>query len=190
MDVFKAAERLMGMHEADWARHANPLSGWTRILGGPVVFFALWSPRWIGWWSIAVIAAAAFWVWINPRLFPPPETADAWATKGVLGERVFLNRDQVAIPLGYRRAAWATTALSGGFFAIAVYGFVVGDFWTAFAGWHAGVLAKIWFLDRMVWLWELMKDSDPVYQAWARADWTARLDASADGEADAEGDAA
>lgn len=171
MDLFAAAERLMTMDDRAWAKHANPLSGYSRLGGGTIIFLALWSPFWIGWTSIAPIALALFWIWINPRLFQPPKTADAWVTKGVLGERVFLNRKNIPIPAGHERAAWITTAISILFFAITVYGFFTRNFWAAFAGWHGAILGKIWFVDRMVWLWETMKDKDPQYAAWARADW-------------------
>ena len=30
------------------------------------------------------------------------------------------------------------------------------------------VLPKVWFVDRMVWLYEDMKDTDPTYASWLR----------------------
>lgn len=176
MDLFKGAEAAMGMNAETWARHANPWSVYTRISGAVPIFFALFSPHWIGWWSIAAIAAALAWTLINPRLFAAPKRADSWAAKAVLGERAFLNRKFVPVPMGHRRAAWITTGLSLAFALIGVYGLVVGNFAAALAGWHAAVLAKLWFLDRMVFLWEEVKDADPVYQAWSRADWSAAHD--------------
>ena len=132
----------------------------------------MFSPHWIGWWSIAAIAAALAWTLINPRLFPAPDNTESWAAKAVLGERAFLNRKTVPVRLGHRRAAWITTGVSLAFALIGIYGLVVGNFAAALAGWHAAVLAKLWFLDRMVFLWGEVKDTDPVYQAWSRADWS------------------
>ena len=168
MNYGRVGEALMGMDDRTWTRHANPWSGWTRLASTPVWFLALWSPFWIGWYAAFPIAAMAAWTWLNPRLFPPPKTADSWMTKGVLGERVWLNRKAVPIPPGHVRAAHITTAISMGFLAITVYGLIVGDFWASLTGWHAAVLAKLWFLDRMVWLWTEMQDADPRYQAWKR----------------------
>jgi uncharacterized membrane protein len=30
------------------------------------------------------------------------------------------------------------------------------------------VMPKVWFVDRMVWLYEDMKDAHPTYQSWVR----------------------
>ncbi len=87
-------------------------------------------------------------------------------TKGVLGERVWLNRKSVPIAKGHARAALITTTVSGILVFVAAYGLIVKDFWAAFLGWHFAVFAKLWFLDRMVWLWEDMKATDPLYRSW------------------------
>ena len=179
MDLFKGAERLMGMTNQAWARHAHPLSVYTRFAGAIPVFFALWSAHWIGWWSLIPIGAAAGWIYLNPRFFRPPKTADSWAARGVLGERAFLNRKIVPIPDEPRRAAHMTTILSGLFMLIGIAGLVFGQFWVAFTGWHASVTCKAWFVDRMAWLWDEMKDQHPTYAAWDRAEWSARLSAEA-----------
>ena len=172
-DIFDSTEKLMGMNDRIWARHANPWSVYSRIWGGVFIFFAIWGAHWIGWLAAAPIALAVAWVWINPRLFPPPKTADSWATKGVLGERAFINRKTVHIPFGFQRAGWATTGFAMFFLLLFAYGLITGAFWTGLAGWFGALTAKLWFFDRMAWLWEEMKDSHPMYRAWARADWTA-----------------
>ncbi|MEM9170283.1 MAG: DUF6653 family protein [Pseudomonadota bacterium] len=167
MDYGAAAERLMAMDDAAWRRHANPWSVWTRLAATPLLFVALWSPFWIGWAGALPIAAAALWTWINPRLFPPPGRFDRWASKGVLGERVWLNRKAVPIPAGYARAANVTTAISALFMVGVAFAFFTRNFAAGFLAWHAAVLAKLWFVDRMARLWEIMKDADPRYAAWA-----------------------
>lgn len=176
MDLFEGAERLMGMDQRAWARHANPWSAYSRLAGSLAVFFAFWSLHWIGAWGLLAIALAAAWTWLNPRLFAPPQSAESWAARGVLGERVFLNRKKVPIPEEHARLAWIATGASAGFLAIGIYGLATGAFWTAFCGWCAAVLAKVWFVDRMVWLFDVMKQRHPVYAAWSRAEWGARLD--------------
>lgn len=176
MDIFDFTQRAMRMTDASWARHANPWSVYSRILGGTLVFFAIWSIYWIGWFSLFAIAIAIVWIYVNPRLFAPPKEASSWAAKGVLGERAFLHRKDIPIPRGHLIIGWITTSVSIAFLAISVYGILYRDFWIAFSGWHASMLAKIWFVDRMVWLWDLMKDRHPVYAAWSRADWSASFD--------------
>ncbi|MEL6919766.1 MAG: DUF6653 family protein [Pseudomonadota bacterium] len=175
MDIFTAAEKLMGMDDDAWARHANPWSGYTRIAAAAPIFLAIWSAHWIGWWSLVPIGMVVTWVFINPRLWPAPTLVDTWIGKGVLGERAWINRKTVAVPDHHAVFANLTIALSAAFVLMAIYGFVVADFWAAFGGWFGAVLAKCWFIDRMVWLWADMKDAHPVYKSWANADWSARF---------------
>lgn len=170
-DIFKASEKLMSMSDATWARHANPWSVYSRVIGGSFVFFALWSPFWIGYWGILAILMALLWVRLNPRIFPAPEHADTWATQAVLGERAFLNRDQVPIPKHHKLSASITSGFAGLFLLVVIAASVTRDFWLAFTAWHAATIAKLWFCDRMVWLWADMKTVTEEYRAWDSADW-------------------
>ena len=49
--------RAFQMSPEVWARHANPLSVWTRYAALPVLIFAIWSRAWIGWWSVLPVLA-------------------------------------------------------------------------------------------------------------------------------------
>lgn len=171
MDIFAFAERLMAMDDVAWARHANPKSGWSRIFGGVFIFMAAWSAFWIGWWSAIPIALVMIWTYVNPRLFAPPRHTNAWATKAVLGERVFLNRKSVPIPEGFVRANWITTSVSIVFILPTVWGFISRDMALAATGWSGVMVGKFWFIDRCAWLWEEMKDADERYRKWNLAKW-------------------
>lgn len=166
MDIAKTADRLMAMSHETWMRHSNPLSGWTRMATTPLLFLAILSHVWIGWGALVPIALLLVWIWVNPRIFPKPKNANSWMTKGVLGERVWLNRNNASIPQGFERAANVTIAISAITMLLAIYGFIIRDFWLAFLGFHFSAFAKIWFVDRMVWLWEIMKTRVPMYAAW------------------------
>lgn len=61
-------EKLMGMDDRVWARHANPWSGWTRVATLPLLAVAIWSREWIGWWALLAVAAVALWTWLNPAV--------------------------------------------------------------------------------------------------------------------------
>jgi len=103
MDIFAFAERLMGMNEGAWQRHAHPLSVWSRvILGLPLLILALWSHAWIGWWALIPLAGVLSFIWINPRMAPIPKHTDNWGAKAVFGERVWLKRKEVPIPERHR----------------------------------------------------------------------------------------
>ncbi len=153
-DIYATAERLMGMDDQSWARHANPFSVWTRILTPlPLLILAVWSRVWIGHGAWAAVGIVALWVWLNPRLFPAPAHFDSWAARGVLGERLFL-RHRATIPAHHRQAARLLTAIS----ALGLLPLAWG-LWQLDLGWAiAGALlisgAKTWFVDRMAWIWD------------------------------------
>lgn len=148
---FAAMERVMGMSDRVWRRHANPWSGWTRLSALPLLALAGWSRVWIGWWSLPALGAAAAWIWLNPRVFPEPVRLDAWMSRGVMGERILLgHRDEV--PSGHRTAATVLAWLSVPGAALMAWG-VAALWWEgAVLGTLLAMLPKLWFLDRMVWL--------------------------------------
>lgn len=170
-DIFRLAEKLMAMSDDTWAKHANPWSVYSRLIGGSFVFIALWSPFWIGYWGIPVILMAVLWVRLNPRMFPAPSHTETWAAQAVLGERAFINRSQVPIPEHHQLLAIITSSVAGLFMLAVVAAFITHDFWLAIIAWHAATVAKVWFCDRMVWLWADMKTKTKQYRAWDSAEW-------------------
>jgi hypothetical protein len=160
------AEYVMSMDEAVWQRHANPLSVYTRYLGLPLLALGIWSRVWFGWWALLPIAAAIIWIWANPRIFPKPRSTNNWASKAVLGERVWSNRKRIPIPAEHQRAALLLSILNGSASLMVIYGLVMLEAWPTVAGIGCVILAKTWFLDRMVWLFEDMKCTDSTYHSW------------------------
>lgn len=152
MDVFKLSERLMAMDDHVWARHANPWSVYSRFTCLPLIALAIWSRVWIGWWSLVPLALALFWTWHNPRAFRPSTKNDGWAFKGTRGERLFLDRKRVPVPRHHEIMANILTSISAVGALILIYGLIVLDPWATIAGLAVTILAKTWFVDRMVWL--------------------------------------
>ncbi len=151
--VFAAAERLMGMTDAVWMRHANPWSVWTRIVTPlPLLALAVWSRVWLGWGALGPVALVLLWIWVNPRLFPPPRSLETWPAHAVLGERVWLRRPD-AVPGHHRRAGRALTLASATGLVPFVWGLWSFDPWATFCGILLVTWAKTWFIDRMAWLW-------------------------------------
>lgn len=151
-DFFQRTEKVMGMSDATWERHANPLSGWTRIPILPLLALAIWSRDWIGWWCLAPIAALIIWIFVNPRAFPPPQSVDNWMSKGVLGERVFLARKAKRIPQHHTKWGIGLSIVAALGLPPLVYGLWALEVWPVLLGLTLTVGAKMWFLDRMVWL--------------------------------------
>ena len=161
MDIYRAAERLMGMEDADWRRHANPLSVWTRFSCLPLMVAAIYARQWIGWWALPLFALAAVWTWANPRAFAPPHDFGSWAARGTLGERIFLARDRHDIPTHHIRAAHVLTVLSAIGTLPLIYGLVMLNPWATLLGLIAVILPKVWFVDRMVWIHADMTQTIP-----------------------------
>ena len=168
MGIDRGLAHLMAMDDAVWARHASGWSVWTRVPILPVLLAALWSHHWIGWAALAPIGAVLLWTWLNPRVFAPPPSTHTWAAKATFGERVWLARAEIPIPRHHRNAALVLGLVGGIGFAVAVAAALAGWFWPMVLAGAIGFLGKLWFCDRMVWLYEDMKDADPRYRAWLR----------------------
>jgi hypothetical protein len=165
MTVERRISTIFGLDEETWMRHANPWSVWTRNTVLPLLVFACWSRVWLGWNSLLLLLPALAWTFLNPRLFPPPVSTDNWASRGVLGERVWMNRKQVPVPLHHRRMPHLLNAVSGiGVFGV-IWGTVALDPWPLAVGFTLVYLGKWWFLDRMVWLYQDMQQV-PEYRTW------------------------
>ena len=152
-DPYQGAERLMGMSDAVWARHANPWSVYTRFTVLPLLVMAIWSRAWIGWWALGLCALALAWNWLNPRVFAPQIDLENWASRGVLGERVWIHRRGEIRP-HHKTWVLCLTALSVPGVITLAYGLWRYDLaWTLF-GMAMTVLPKVWFVDRMVWAYQ------------------------------------
>ena len=143
----------MGMTDRVWLRHANPWSGWSRMTVLPLIALAVWSRVWLGWGALVPLVLALIWLWWNPRAFAPPRDLSAWMSKGVFGERIFLeHRD--AVPAHHRRAAHVLGLLSVPGVVILAWGLWVLWWEGVVFGTALTILPKVWFVDRMVWIYE------------------------------------
>ena len=166
MTIEQKIANLFKMDDKTWRRHANPWSVFTRTSALPLIVLAVWSRVWLGWWSIPFIALSILWTWLNPRIFRQPKTTNHWASKGVFGERVWLNRKNVPVPERHRNFPNILSVVSAVGTLVVVWGVIMLDLWPTIFGIVVAILSKYWFLDRMVWLYEDMKDADPEYQSW------------------------
>ena len=154
MTLEKGIGRSFAMNEAAWARHANPWSVWTRNTALPLLVLAFWSRAWIGLWSLVAILAALLWTWLNPRIFPAPSSTENWASKTVLGERIWMERRRTPVPARHRVLPSVLSSLSATGALPVIWGVYSLSIWPTLLGAALIYLSKLWFLDRMVWLFE------------------------------------
>jgi hypothetical protein len=164
MTLERKIARAFALDDETWLRHANPWSVLLRNTALPFLVLAFWSRIWIGLWAVAPVALAFFWTWANPRIFPAPGSFDHWASKAVLGERVWMNRDTVPVPPRHRTAPDILSLVSGTGMVFVFWGVLFFDPWPTLFGMALTYCGKLWYLDRMVWLWEDMKDIVPEFR--------------------------
>lgn len=152
MTLERRIANLLAMDEAAWTRHTNPWSGWTRLPALSLLALAVWSRVWIGAWAWLAVLLALLWIWINPRIFPAPAHQRAWISRAVLGERLWLARDAQPVPPHHRIVPHILSALVTLGVALVLWGLVTLEPAPLQAGLVMNLLAKLWFLDRMVWL--------------------------------------
>lgn len=167
MTLERRLAKAFNLTDDNWMKHANPWSVWTRYSVLPVIVIAFWSRVWIGWWCLIPGTAALLWVFLNPIVFNKPKSTRNWASKAVLGERVYLNRDKVDIPDIHKTPLYAIlNFISFIGMVIAIWAIISSSIWGAVLGVALAYLGKSWYLDRMVWLYEMMKTKNSEYQKW------------------------
>lgn len=160
MHIEKNISKFFGLDGEKWLKHANPFSVWTRFIILPFFVLAIWSRTWIGYYTLIPILLLIVWTFINPLLFKKTKHTTSWASKAVLGEKILSNRDKVSIPKHHLKAKNILTSIQLLGTVILIYGLFKLTFWPTMLGLSLVYLGKMWFLDRMVWLFEDMKNHD------------------------------
>lgn len=126
-----------------WDRHANPLSGWTRLAATPVLVYALFTRRW------RLLAATIGFLVVNPVLFPAPEEprSGEFMHDVVRAEEWWVSADRPMFGTGYPEVLNIATTIGAGVALWSAWrrnalGAVVGTI-TLMAG-------KLWFVGALV----------------------------------------
>jgi hypothetical protein len=159
--------KLFGLEGENWTRHANPWSVWTRFAVLPLIALAIWSRDWIGWWCLVPIVLSLVFMMVNPLLFPKPRTTRHWTSKSVFGERVWSERTTVPVPAQFTtKPLTVTYVFQAAGAALLAYGLVRLNVIDTVAGILILQVAKAWYLDRQVLLYEEMKGRHAQYATW------------------------
>lgn len=158
--------QLFVMDEETWKHYANPWSFWTRLLCFPLLILAIYARVWWGISSWVIVVIAMTWTWLNPRIFPAPRTSKNWSSFATFGERVWLNRKVVPIPKDQRRVIGSLTFLMFVNVFPLAYGLIDLDLPFVVFPMILQLVVKLWFYDRMVWLYTHMQCTNPTYASW------------------------
>ena len=128
---------------AFWEPHASPRSVWPLVAAYPLLLFAVYrrDPRLLGGTLLGVVA--------NLLLVSPPETDEAWATRVVLGERVWLDRGLDSEP-----GTLGLLAVGGAVHLATMRAALRQDRLRTLVGGVASMLLMLVLFDRMVRLYE------------------------------------
>lgn len=165
MTFERRVSEFFGLDDETWMRHANPWSFWTRL---PILFafvLAIWSRVWIGQWAVIPIVILTVWTLVNPRAFGKPDSTKNWVSKAVFGERIWKDRDKIEVPEQHRRFPTILTGIALLGLPFLIYGVYSLHTWLTIMGVGVTYFAKLWYLDRMVWLYEDMKEHEE-YREW------------------------
>lgn len=158
MTLEKKIAKSFGLGGDSWMKHANPWSVWTRFATLPFFIAAVWSRVWIGWYSLIPITLLVIWIKINPTLFKKPTHFNHWGSKAVLGEKYWSERKENPVPLHHNTPVLILTILQ----TIGGIGLIIGlwqlNLSLTIIGAVTTYMAKMWFLDRMVWVYEDMNN--------------------------------
>lgn len=86
---------------------------------------------------------------MNPRAFPPSASTENWGSRAVLGERLWLARQDHPVPARHRDLPRLLNAISAAGGLLLAYGLAVLVPWAALTGLAIALAGKILFLDRM-----------------------------------------
>jgi hypothetical protein len=81
--------RLRQLRHWMFARHAHPVSAWTRLLTTPLVVAPFWTRR------ADVTTGVLVWFAINPIMTPEPADRRSLATRAILGEERWLAQPEL-----------------------------------------------------------------------------------------------
>ena len=89
-------------------------------------------------------------MFFNPVFFKKARSTNNWASKSVLGERVWMNRDTIDVPQIHKTAKKILDAISSVGMLLSILAIITLSIWPAILGVALAYLGKSWYLDRMV----------------------------------------
>jgi hypothetical protein len=130
------------LNDKVWDRHANPWSGWTRVLAMPLLGLGLYLH------SSWIIGLTIVWLVLNPFVFPRPKRVDNWMSRGVIGERLYFKDGKKL----KRDLPTLLNLLNVPLFVLFIYYGWQQELVSLILSGLLVMIVKFWFVDRMVQL--------------------------------------
>lgn len=86
------------LEDRRWAGRSHPLCVYSRLGAAYFLVLCVYTYRWWNVQAIWPIGLCLFFILINPYIFPAPRTQQAWATRAVLGQRLWHGLQQWDLP--------------------------------------------------------------------------------------------
>ena len=167
MKLAKKVSGAFGLKDESWTRHSNPASVWTRFSVLPLLVVSIWCRKWIGRRFVVPLGLSTAWLFANPLFFKPPRSTKNWASKAVFGERIWVNQDRSELPDQFNSVM---PNVASAYQAIGLAPLAYGLSKLKLGPTVGGILivqgGKLWYLDRMVLLFDEMKTRDAEYARW------------------------
>ncbi|TFG05101.1 MAG: hypothetical protein EU536_03035 [Promethearchaeota archaeon] len=144
-----------------WKRHANPISGWSRIATAPLFASALWFVRY-GTYTWIPLVVVLIWVILNPIIFRKPKHLDRWISQGVLAEQWWVQELKREFKFDFTLFCNVMALLA--FIPMLVIAFLPTEMryqlmWPYIYCSTLAFIFKIWFVDRVVFQYEKYKQN-------------------------------
>ncbi|MEZ5924885.1 MAG: DUF6653 family protein [Hyphomicrobiaceae bacterium] len=107
---------MSSLEDRRWAGRSHPWCVYTRLAAALALIVAITTHRSLGVQALIPIGVCLFFIIINPFIFPAPKDKTRWATRSVLGQRLWRRREnpgwdvpsisRVASALAYFVALW------------------------------------------------------------------------------------
>jgi hypothetical protein len=156
---------IFGLDDERWLQHANPLSVYSRYTVLPLIIISIWSRKWLEIYFLMPLAFSLLWTYLNPRFFSKPDSLDNWASKSILGERIWKDKGSFDVGRDFIIQVRILNFIQTLGIPPLAWGLYYYKFWPILTGVILLNLGKSWFLDRMVWLYEQHKNHEKV-QEW------------------------
>lgn len=76
-----------------WAGRSHPLCVYSRLAAALALIVVLTTHRSLGVYALVPVGICLFFILVNPFVFPAPEDDKSWATRSVLGQRLWRKRE-------------------------------------------------------------------------------------------------